>query len=85
MTKALQMLKLQTRSRLFLRLQATHPDGKGYEEERHASLSLPAATVGVSRISDGQPSTDPELSIAELGLTDELLGVGEFGHVLKVQ
>ncbi|EIE18322.1 hypothetical protein COCSUDRAFT_60291 [Coccomyxa subellipsoidea C-169] len=70
-----------------LRLQATSASGKGYELDSLAARQSPASAasaVSAAPSSSGSaPPADPVLPLADLAITDKLLGAGQFGHVLQ--
>ena len=69
----------QCTNRVSLRLQAHSPSGKGSKMDNHSSLAPQPAAANLT-----DPGAEKTLTLSELGLTGELLGIGQYGHTLKV-
>jgi len=60
-------------------LRARIPSGKGYELDFQQPPTPPPAAANIR-----DPGADETLAMSELGVTDKLLGEGQYGHTLKV-
>lgn len=66
-----------------VRLQARCASGKGYEIASESFSAATEQTVGVADSAAALAAEDT-LTLLELGLSDELLGAGQFGYTLRV-